>query len=179
MMTTVGSSTTKKGAAICVALFVCPPLATAAWPSLSGLFDFVPAAEAKMRQDTLTIVSAAGGTSHAFAIEVASTEQEKALGLMFRTALSDGQGMLFPYAGERTLQMWMHNTYIPLDMLFIRADGTIARIEERAEPLSDRVISSGAPVLAVLEIPGGAAGRLGIKAGDKVQYPTFSGASAR
>jgi uncharacterized membrane protein (UPF0127 family) len=104
-------------------------LATAAWPSLSELFDFAPAAEAKMRQDTLTIVSAAGGATHAFAIEVASTEQEKALGLMFRTALADSQGMLFPYSGERALQMWMHNTYIPLDMLFIRADGTIARIE--------------------------------------------------
>jgi hypothetical protein len=98
---------------------------------------------------------------------------------MFRTELSDTQGMLFPYTAERGLQMWMHNTYIPLDMLFIRADGTIARIEEGAEPLSDRVISSGSAVLAVLEIPGGAAARLGIKTGDKVRYPIFSGANAR
>ncbi|MBS0234803.1 MAG: DUF192 domain-containing protein [Proteobacteria bacterium] len=178
-MTTVGSSTTKKGAAICVALFVCPPLAAAAWPTMNAWLDLIPAASAKMRQDRLTIASANGSATHSFAIEVAATEKEKALGLMFRTELSDGQGMLFPYAAERNLQMWMHNTYIPLDMLFIRADGTIARIEERAEPLSDRVISSGSPVLAVLEIPGGAAGRLGIKTGDKVSYHIFSAANSR
>lgn len=162
-----------KGAAICVALFIFPPLFVAAWPFMNALVDLVPPAYAKMRQETLKIVSA-GGLEHSFTIEVASTDKEKALGLMFRTELSDNQGMLFPYGVERGLQMWMHNTYIPLDMLFIRADGTIARIEERAEPLSDRVISSGTPVLAVLEIPGGAAARLGIKAGDKVRYPIFS-----
>lgn len=177
-MATVVSSPTTKGAAICVALFICPPLVVAAWPVVNALTDLVPAAYAKMRQDTLTIISSNGG-QHSFSIEVASTDKEKALGLMFRTELSDSQGMLFPYTIERGLQMWMHNTYIPLDMLFIRADGKITRIEERAEPLSDRVISSGEPVLAVLEIPGGAAARLGIKAGDTVRYPIFSGSDAR
>jgi uncharacterized protein len=176
MAIVVSSST--KGAAICVALFILPPLFVATWPLMNALIELVPAAYAKMRQDKLTIVSATGG-EHAFAIEVASTEQEKALGLMFRTELRDGEGMLFPYTAERGLQMWMHNTYIPLDMVFIRSDGTIARIEERAEPLSDRVISSGAAVLAVLEIPGGAAARLGIKSGDKVRYPIFSNSDAR
>ena len=141
---------------------------------MNAWFKFVPVAYAKMRQDKLTVVPAGGGPEHAFAIEVATTEREKALGLMFRTELADSEGMLFPYSAERPLQMWMHNTYIPLDMLFIRADGTIARIEERAEPLSDRVISSGPAVLAVLEIPGGAAARLGIKPGDKVRYPIFA-----
>ncbi len=175
-MATVMSSSTK-GAAICVALFILAPMLAAGWPTMNSLIDLVPAAYAKMRQDKLTIVSAQGGSEHTFSIEVASTEQEKALGLMFRTELADGEGMLFPYSAERSLQMWMHNTYIPLDMLFIRADGTIARIEERAEPLSDRVISSDLPVLAVLEISGGAAARLGIKAGDKVRYPIFSGTS--
>lgn len=175
-MATVMSSSTK-GAAICVALFILAPMLAAGWPLMNSLIDLVPAAYAKMRQDKLTIVSAQGESEHTFSIEVASTEQEKALGLMFRTELADGEGMLFPYSAERSLQMWMHNTYIPLDMLFIRADGTIARIEERAEPLSDRVISSDLPVLAVLEIPGGASSRLGIKAGDKVRYPIFSGAS--
>lgn len=163
-----------KGAAISVALFIFPPLFMAALPWMNTFIDLVPPAYAKMRQDTLKIISA-GGAEHSFTIELATTEQEKALGLMFRTELTDSQGMLFPYAAERGLQMWMHNTYIPLDMLFIRSDGTIVRIEERAEPLSDRVISSGAPVLAVLEIPGGASARLGIKAGDKVRYPIFSG----
>ncbi|RUO99115.1 MAG: DUF192 domain-containing protein [Hyphomicrobium sp.] len=172
MPTVVSSST--KGAAICVALFIFSPLFVAAWPFMNALIDIVPPAYAKMRQDTLKIISSSG-TEHSFDIEVAASEKEKALGLMFRTELGDGQGMLFPYPIERGLQMWMHNTYISLDMLFIRADGTIARIEERAEPLSDRVISSGSPVLAVLELPGGAAQRLGIKAGDKVRYPIFSG----
>jgi len=168
-------SSSTKGAAVCVALFIFPPLAVAVWPFMNALVDLVPPASAKMRQDTLKIVSGAGGKEHSFAIEVATTAKEQALGLMYRTELSDTQGMLFPYAAERSLQMWMHNTYIPLDMLFIRSDGTIARIEEQAEPLSDRVISSGTPVLAVLEIPGGAAARLGIKPGDKVRYPIFSG----
>jgi uncharacterized membrane protein (UPF0127 family) len=177
-MATVMSSSTK-GAAICVALFIFLPVFAASFPVINGLINLVPAAHAKMRQDKLTIVSAQGGAEHPFTIEVASTEQEKALGLMFRTALGDGEGMLFPYPAERGLQMWMRNTYIPLDMLFIRADGTIARIEERAEPLSDHVISSGTTVLAVLEIPGGAASRLGIKAGDKVRYPIFSGSAGQ
>lgn len=171
MATGVPSST--KGAAICVALFIFPPAFAAAWPFVNALIELVPSASAKMRQDTLKIISS--GNEHSFMIEVAGTENEKALGLMFRTELKDDQGMLFPYPAERSLQMWMHNTYIPLDMLFIRADGVIARIEERAEPLSDRVISSGSPVLAVLELPGGAAERLGIKAGDRVRYPIFSG----
>jgi uncharacterized membrane protein (UPF0127 family) len=140
---------------------------------MQALVQFAPSAYAKMREDKLTIVPAAGGAAHAFEVEVASSEQEKSLGLMYRTKLGDGEGMLFPYPADRTISMWMHNTYIPLDMLFIRSDGTIARIEERAEPLSDRVISSGSAVAAVLEIAGGAAGRLGIKPGDKVRYPLF------
>jgi uncharacterized membrane protein (UPF0127 family) len=128
-----------------------------------------------MRIDRLTIVSA-DGRKVPIDVEVAEDQKEKALGLMFRTELPENQGMLFPYSDERELSMWMHNTYIPLDMLFIRPDGVIHRIEARAEPLSDRVIASGGPVSAVLELAGGAAERLGIKAGDRVQYPLFGGA---
>jgi uncharacterized protein len=163
-----------RGAAACVALFALAPMIAAAWPALNALFDIVPPAFARMQQDRLRIVSSVDGKEHEFTIEVAATEKEKALGLMFRTGLHDDQGMLFPYAVERQLEMWMRNTYIPLDMLFIRADGVITRIEKSAEPLSDRVISSESPVLAVLEIPGGAADRLGIRAGDKVNYKIFS-----
>ena len=172
-MATVVSSFRKRAASY-VALFV-----FALCPAMNALFEFVPVAIAKMRQEQLTVVSAGSGKEHAFTIEVATTEREKALGLMYRTELGDGEGMLFPYPAERPLQMWMHNTYISLDMLFIRADGTIARIEERAEPLSDRVISSGPAVLAVLEIAGGAAARLGIKPGDKVRYPIFRAVGSR
>jgi uncharacterized membrane protein (UPF0127 family) len=161
-----------KRAAIDVALFALALGVLQTLP-MHAFFSFAPAAQAKMRQDKLTIESAAGGLSHAFNIEVASSEKEKQLGLMYRTALADGDGMLFPYTAERQISMWMHNTYIPLDMVFIHSDGTIARIEERAEPLSDRIISSGAAVAAVLELAGGATARLGIKPGDKVRYPLF------
>ena len=143
------SSFTKR-AAICVALFV-----LASSLPVTAVFQFVPAAQAKMRQDKLTIEPAGGGAGHTFDIQIATTDQEKALGLMFRTRLGDAEGMLFSYPAPRSLSMWMRNTYISLDMLFIRPDGTIARIEERAEPLSDRVIELGSAVSAVLEIAGG------------------------
>lgn len=131
-----------------------------------------------MQQETLSIVTKAGGEGHRFDIEIAESEQEKALGLMFRTELGDQKGMLFPYQVSRPVSMWMRNTYISLDMLFIRSDGAISRIEENAEPQSERIIESGGPVAAVLEIAGGASKRLGISVGDKVRYKLFDGASS-
>lgn len=122
-----------------------------------------------MRHDTLTLVTAGGEKK--IDIEVASTTEEQMRGLMFRTTLPDNSGMLFPYAPPRELTMWMKNTYIPLDMVFIRSDGVVHRIEVRTEPLSETVISSGGPMAAVLELAGGAAERLGLKAGDRVDYP--------
>ena len=106
-------------------------------------------------------------------VEVAATPERQALGLMFRTSLPDSSGMLFPYPESRELTMWMKNTYIPLDMVFIRADGTVHRIEAETEPHSERVISSQGPVTAVLELAGGAAKRMGLKPGDKVRHPHF------
>jgi hypothetical protein len=108
-----------------------------------------------------------------FEAEMARTHEQQALGLMYRTELGDGKGMLFTYAEPRELTMWMRNTYIPLDMIFIRADGTVMRIEERAQPMSDRVISSKGEATAVLEIAGGAASRLGIAPGDTVRHVHF------
>ncbi|MGI9424014.1 MAG: DUF192 domain-containing protein [Hyphomicrobiaceae bacterium] len=128
-------------------------------------------AASTLRRDTLTIVS--GTTQHQFAIEVAETEQQKAVGLMFRTSLDRRSGMLFPYKRAQELTMWMRNTYIPLDMLFIRADGVVHRIEKNTEPFSETVIASQGPVLAVLELAGGVAGELGLKAGDLVKHPIF------
>lgn len=129
--------------------------------------------DARMRTERLWL-QPSGANEVPIDIEVADTPEEKAMGLMFRTELADSQGMLFAYPAPRELTMWMRNTYIPLDMLFIRPDGIIHRIERRATPLSERVISSGGPVMAVLELPGGAAERLGIKEGDRVRYPLFS-----
>ncbi len=132
----------------------------------------VAAADAKVRVDKLWLVPASG-QEVAIDIEVAEDPQEKAMGLMFRTELADNQGMLFPYSDARELSMWMRNTYIPLDMLFIRPDGVIHRIEKRAEPMSERIINSDGDVSAVLELPGGAAERFGVKAGDRVRHPLF------
>ena len=143
-------------------LFVAALLAAAAMP-----------ADAKVRVDKLWLVPASG-QEVPIDIEVAEDPQEKAMGLMFRTELADNRGMLFPYSEARELSMWMRNTYIPLDMLFIRPDGVIHRIEVRAEPMSERIINSQGEVSAVLELPGGAAERFGIKAGDRVRHPLFA-----
>src|SRR3954469_13558167 len=99
---TILASNVMRRAALCVALFVFAPC-----PAMNAWFKFVPVAYAKMRQDKLTVVPAGGGPARAFTIEVATTEREKAVGLMFRTELADSEGMLFPYSAERPLQMWM------------------------------------------------------------------------
>ncbi len=121
--------------------------------------------------EPLTIVSGTG--RYAFQVEVARNDADRAQGLMYRRYLAPDRGMLFDFGRVQPISMWMQNTYIPLDMIFIRPDGTIARIAENAEPLSTRTIPSGEPVLAVLELNGGTAARLGIKAGDRVEHPLF------
>lgn len=121
--------------------------------------------------EALAIVS--GGKRHAFHVEVMRTPDQRARGLMHRNYLPPDRGMLFDFGRSEPVAMWMQNTYIPLDMLFIRADGTVARIAENTEPLSTRTIPSGEPVLSVLEVNGGTAARLGIKPGDKVEHPLF------
>jgi uncharacterized membrane protein (UPF0127 family) len=138
---------------------------------------FGSAAQAKMRQDRLTVVTATG--EYSIDVEIAETADEKSLGLMFRTSLADGQGMLFPHGGPQELTMWMRNTYVSLDMVFLRADGTVHRIEERTEPLSDRIISSQGPVTAVLELAGGWARRHELKPGDRVRHPLFAASAPR
>jgi hypothetical protein len=120
----------------------------------------------------LTIESV--GRSHHFNVELAETPEQKSRGLMFRREMAADAGMLFIYPRETVVTMWMRNTFIPLDMLFIEADGRIAHIAERAVPRSDGTISSRTRVLAVLEINGGAARRLGIAVGDRVVHPAFA-----
>jgi uncharacterized protein len=122
---------------------------------------------------TLEIASKTG--VHAFAVEIADTEAAREKGLMFRKSLPEGQGMLFDFHQEQSVGFWMKNTYIPLDMIFIRGDGRILRIAENTEPLSERIIPSGGPVRAVLEVIGGTARKLGIAPGDRVAYPIFNG----
>ena len=115
----------------------------------------------------LTITSANG--THQFTVQVAATEEQQERGLMFYRSLAPNRGMIFPYDPPENIAFWMKNTLIPLDMVFIRADGTIARIVT-AKALDETPVPAGEPVAAVLEIRGGRAAELGIKAGDKVEW---------
>jgi uncharacterized membrane protein (UPF0127 family) len=108
-----------------------------------------------------------------FSVEMATTEQEKETGLMYRKELADGKGMLFDFSPEQQVSMWMKNTYISLDMIFIRADGRILRIAENTEPLSTRIIPSGGLAKGVLEVIAGTAKKYGIEPGDRVGHPLF------
>ncbi len=118
---------------------------------------------------------ASKGGVHVFAVEMASTPAEQAKGLMFRHELPEGQGMLFDFHHEQPTSFWMKNTYIPLDMIFIRGDGRILRIAENTVPLSEALVPSGGPVRAVLEVNAGMARKLGIAPGDRVAHPIFGG----
>jgi uncharacterized protein len=123
-------------------------------------------------KQTLEIASKSG--VHVFAVEIAENDAERAKGLMYRKELPEGQGMLFDFHREQEVSFWMQNTYIPLDMVFIRADGRILRIAENTEPLSTKLIPSGGPVRAVLEVIGGTTRKLGIAPGDRVASPIFT-----
>jgi len=110
-----------------------------------------------------------------FSVEIATTDEEKQTGLMYRKELADGKGMLFDFNPEQEISMWMKNTYVSLDMIFIRADGRILRIAENTEPLSTKIISSRGQARAVLEVVAGTAQKYGIRPGDRVSHPLFSG----
>jgi uncharacterized membrane protein (UPF0127 family) len=124
---------------------------------------------AQAAETTPLTIDTAGGARR-FTVELATTPAQMELGLMYRQSLPADAGMLFVYPSEQTVAFWMKNTLIPLDMLFIGADGHIRRIAARTIPLSTTPISSVDPVRAVLEINGGTAERLGIKPGDVVHH---------
>ncbi|MGB3044614.1 MAG: DUF192 domain-containing protein [Xanthobacteraceae bacterium] len=110
-----------------------------------------------------------------FSVEVATTEEEKRTGLMYRKELPDGRGMLFDFSPEQEVSMWMKNTFIPLDMIFIRADGRILRIAEDTVPQSTKIIPSRGLAKGVLEVIAGTAKKYGIAPGDRVAHPLFNG----
>lgn len=130
--------------------------------------------QAKLPTETLTIVSD-DGTKHVFTVEVAETEQQQDTGLMFRKSVPADTGMLFPWSQPQVSEMWMKNTIVPLDMVFIGADGTIKAIAEDTVPYSLRTISSGVPVLATLELQAGITAADNINVGDKVIAKQFGG----
>jgi uncharacterized protein len=140
--------------------------------AVAFLMFAVPGAHAASIQP-LEIVTKTG--VHVFSVEMATTEEEKTTGLMYRKELAEGKGMLFDFAPEQEVSMWMKNTYISLDMIFIRADGTILRIAENTEPLSTKIIPSRGLAKGVLEVIAGTAQKYGIQPGDRVAHPLFGG----
>jgi uncharacterized membrane protein (UPF0127 family) len=140
-----------------------------AFALLCILAVFTPARAEKL--ETLEIVSKSG--VQVFAVEVMRTPDQLAKGLMHRRELPEGRGMLFDFSPERDVSMWMKNTYISLDMIFIRADGRILRIAEKTTPESEAIIQAGGPVRGVLEVIAGTARKYGIAPGDRVAHPMF------
>ena len=142
---------------------------------IGALALLVVAAIAPVRADsgleTLEIVTASGVKT--FQVEVMRTESERARGLMFRRFMPEDRGMLFDFKIEQPVMMWMKNTYLPLDMIFISRGGKVVSIARDAEPMSETIIPSGGPAYAVLELNAGAAARIGLKAGDQLRHPIF------
>lgn len=136
-----------------------------------GAIGMVPVARAA-NLETLEIITSTGVVP--LSVEVMRTNEELQHGLMFRKELPEGRGMLFDFRPERDVAMWMKNTLIPLDMIFIQANGRILRIAENTEVQSEKIIPSGGPVRGVLEVIAGTARKLGIKPGDRVAHPLFS-----
>ena len=131
-------------------------------------------ADVQFKRSSLMIV--AGGRDLKFEVDLATNDAERSRGLMFRKELGAYEGMLFDFYQEMPVSFWMKNTLIPLDMVFIAADGTVRHVHANAVPLSTDTVPSRFPVRAVLEINGGSAALLGIKPGDKVKHPIFGNA---
>ena len=121
--------------------------------------------------ETLEIVTADG--THSVQVEIAKDDAARQRGLMYRRFMPSEHGMLFEFEREAPQSFWMKNTYIPLDMIFISKTGVVTNIVAKAEPLSERIIPSGPPCAAVLELNGGAAAAMGMQVGDRVRHPFF------
>jgi len=143
---------------------------------LIAVFSFFPIGDSPksaeiFRHSTLKIETKSG--IRQFSVEIADTRRQRAQGLQGRKSLPPGTGMLFDFKTEQPVSMWMKNTYISLDMLFIAADGTVTNIAHGTQPLSLEIIASGKPVKAVLEVMAGTAKILGIRKGDRIGHDIF------
>ena len=138
----------------------------------SNVSQPVPARTSPAGLDLVPLTIHSGERTHRFSVEVARTPEQQEQGLMFRERLGADEGMIFPFDFPRPASFWMRNTLIPLDMLFVREDGTIARIAANTVPMSEETVNSrGELVAAVLELRGGRAAELGISEGDRVSWP--------
>jgi uncharacterized membrane protein (UPF0127 family) len=142
---------------------------------LAGLFALAAALPATLHAAcSLDQVELRGDFGAArFAVEIADDAAERAEGLMHRSSLPTGQGMLFVYERPQPVSFWMRNTLIPLDIIFIDETGTVTRVHERAVPLDETPIAGGDDVLAALEINGGLAAAIGIEPGAEMRHPAF------
>ncbi|NNF76935.1 MAG: DUF192 domain-containing protein [Rhizobiales bacterium] len=120
-----------------------------------------------MPRGTVTIETSSG--QHKFTVERAETQEHQSRGLMHRRHMKADHGMLFTWPNERNVSMWMANTILPLDMVFIKKNGKVHRVHKNTIPFSQTIIEAGAPVLRVLELNAGTADKIGLKPGDTVQ----------
>jgi uncharacterized membrane protein (UPF0127 family) len=141
----------------------------ALWTLLIVVLMTAARAEAPLQR--LEFVTATG--AHEFRVEVAETTSQRARGLMYRREMPQDHGMLFDFHHETPVMMWMKNTYLPLDMIFVSRQGIVTHVAPDTTPLSEDVISSGGPAYAVIELNAGVAKRIGLKAGDEVRHPAF------
>ena len=148
-------------------------LATALFVLLNG-FPSQADETARLRVEAVTVETQGG--KEVFKAEIADTPQLRQQGLMFRKEMGADQGMLFDFGAPRPVHMWMKNTFISLDMIFIRKDGTVIAVGANTEPLSEAVIGVEEPVKGVLEVVAGTAARLGLKPGDRVYHSIFGNA---
>lgn len=155
---------------IAAALAVCLSLLPAACAESAPKADETPP-PVTFATAPLEIVTSTG--THVFTVEVAETPQQRERGLMYRTEMAPDAGMIFDYHRDLQISMWMKNTVLPLDMLFITADGSVFDVVKGAVPYSLEIIASGGPVRAVLELNAGTVDRLSIRRGDVVRYAAF------
>jgi len=151
--------------------FMAAMLAVLLLPAFAGQQAALAQAQSTLPQSDLVIQTSQGPKR--LRVELADTDDSRSRGMMFRTKMAPDAGMLFDFKSEQMASFWMRNTLIPLDMLFIKADGTILNIHQRAIPRDETGINSTGPVRAVLEVNGGTVSRLGIKAGDRVDHAIF------
>jgi uncharacterized protein len=167
-----GQARSRSRVFVAVFAVVCLVLAAAAvYINLANPFGLSRKAESEGALETLVIETSAGPKT--FRVEIADTPDEQSRGLMYRETMPADQGMLFVHPADGERVMWMKNTYLSLDMLFITAAGKVHSIAERTTPFSEETISSNGPVRAVLELNAGQAAANGVRAGDVVRHATF------
>lgn len=147
-----------------------PPVFGALLPALF-LFMAIVGARAEASLERLAIVTSTG--TYEFRVEVADKPSERAKGLMYRKSMPEDQGMLFDFHVEGPVMMWMKNTYLPLDMIFVSRQGVVTKVAANTVPMSEEVISSAGPACAVIELNAGTAEKIGLKAGDQIRHPAF------